>query len=155
PADNLPGSGGYVIGNLQRSIASNSTRRFDVGTSGGAAPVTVSYGTVSGGTPTATIKANTGLDTHIGSSTLSSTKAVNTFWNYTPSGFTTTSFGAVFGWVPALLIGSPNTSNFKVGRWDGAWTYPAVTSPSATSITASSIVHGTPLEFQVAEDTSD
>jgi hypothetical protein len=134
---------GYVIGNLQKNVATgtNVLRTFEVGTASGYNPVAVTFASV---TTAGNLIANATSGDHpsIGSSTIDATKSVNVYWSLTNSGIGFTSYGAIFNFNnPGDNDTGTNTTNFIVGRYSGGWTYPTVgikttTSTQATGMTS-------------------
>jgi len=141
----IPASGavtrtnGYVIGNLQKNVATGSSvsRTFEVGTASGYNPVAVTFASVStAGNLIA--KATSGDHPSIGSSTIDATKSVNVYWSLTNSGIVFTTYGATFNFNnPSDIDAGANTANFIVGKYSGtSWSYPTVGTKTTTSTPA-------------------
>ena len=132
---------GYVIGNLQRAIATGaSTYRFDVGTSSSYTPLSVAFTgvTVAGNLIT---KVTPGQNPNSGSPLITS-KDVNLYWTLTNSGITCSSYAPTFTYNADDIIGSAIQSNFVVGKYSASsWTAPTPiinggTDPYTTNVTA-------------------
>jgi hypothetical protein len=125
---------GYVIGNLQKNVATGSgvSRTFEVGTASGYDPIVVNFGSVS---VAGNLIANATAGEHpsIGTSAINSSKDVNVYWSFTNSGITFTSYNATFNFIAGDIDGGANTANFIVGKYDAGWTYPTVGTKTSTS----------------------
>jgi hypothetical protein len=141
----IPASGtltrgtGYVVGYLQKNIATGATTRtFEVGDATNYTPLSISFGNVTvAGDLTANVTA--AAHSNRGTSTLSSTKYVARYWTVTNSGVTFNNYAATFTYVSGDIQGSASTSALLVGKYDATtWTYPAVASTSSTSVTTTS-----------------
>ena len=132
------GSGSYVIGNLQKNVATGATTRtFEVGATN-YNPVTVVFGNV-GTAGNLTVKATSGQHPNIGSSTINSSKDVNVYWSLTNSGIIFNNYSATFTFVSGDILGGANTANFIVGKYSSGWTYPTVGTKTSTTTQATGI----------------
>ena len=83
-----------------------------------------------------TASSTTGRHPSFGGSGISATKYVNRYWTLTAGGgLTATSYTGVFTFVPADLVGSPNTAALVARRFVGPSTWTAATTPSSTATT--------------------
>lgn len=133
------GSSSYVIGNLQKYVATGATSRtFEVGEAADYDPVTLAFGnvTVAGNL---TVKVTDGEHPNIASSRIKATKNVNDYWTLTNSGITFDSYSATFTFAAGDVDSGANTSAFIVGRYSGGWTYPTVGTRTATSTQATGL----------------
>jgi hypothetical protein len=124
---------GYVIGNLQKNVATGSSvsRTFEVGATN-YDPVIVAFTSVSvAGNLIGNV--TTGEHPNIGSCTIDSSKDVNVYWSFNNSGITFTSYNATFNFIAGDIDGGANTANFIAGKYDAGWTYPTVGTKTSTS----------------------
>ncbi|MDQ6609026.1 MAG: G8 domain-containing protein, partial [Bacteroidota bacterium] len=147
---------GYVIGNLQRAIASSGslTYTYPIGTSAGNyTPVDLQFNnlTTSGNI---TAYATSGDHSSIASSSLDATKSVNNYWTFTNSGVAFTNYGATFSYPSTLLDVGATPASFLVGKFDSPnWTYPTINGTptnTSTSITAITSLSASGSSFAIA-----
>ena len=129
---------GYVIGNLQKNVATGATSRtFELGDATNYTPLSISFGSVTtAGNLTAKVTAS--AHPNIGTATaLSNAKYINRYWVVTNSGTAFNNYSATFTFVSGDIQGSANTSALKLGKYDAStWTYPTVSANTATTATA-------------------
>jgi hypothetical protein len=129
----------YVNGNLSLGIATGNTNRvFDIGSSGGYAPVTLNFTNV---TVTGNLTAFTTASDHaqILSSLIDESLSVNRTWTFSNAGVTFASTNASFVFPAANVDAGANTNNFIVGQYNAGWTYPVVSGRTATSTSVSAV----------------
>ncbi len=139
-AGSVSRTNGYVIGNLQKAVASGAgvARTFEVGTTNGYNPVSVTFSnvTVAGNL---TAAATFGDHPSIGSATINPTNSANVYWTLSqdaPLAFN--SFNAVFNFNnPGDLDAGGNPAVFKVGNFvSSAWNYPVLGNRTTTNTAA-------------------
>lgn len=112
---------GYVIGNLQRGIASGTnTYSFPVGSGSVYAPASMA---IAGAVTTATMTVSTTGTDHpnLATSGINASLSVNRYWSVAVSGLSATT-QPTFNWVSGDVDGGANFSNFLVQRRQvGAW----------------------------------
>ena len=134
-------STGWVIGNLQKNVATGSSvsRTFEVGGSIWYSPATVLFASVST-SGNLKVKATATDQPQVDYSGIDSTKSVNRYWSITNSGIVFTTATSTFNWVVSDVDPGANTANFKTASYNGSsWALNAVTSPLATSIKATGL----------------
>ena len=131
-------SSSYVMGNLQKNVATGATTRtFEVGATN-YNPVTLVFGNVSTA-GNLTVKATTGQHPNIGSSTLHANKYVNVYWSLTNSGVVFNNYNATFTFIAGDILGGANTANFIIGKYNSGWTYPTVSTKTSTTTQATGV----------------
>ena len=132
-------AGKYVNGSLEWSIPTgNSTRLFAIGDATSYTPVNISLSTVTT-IGSLTLSTNGGDHAQITSSQLSEDRSVNRTYTITNSGLTLSNYSANFLFQASDVDAGANTSQFIVGRYNGGWTYPTVSTRTATSTAAVSL----------------
>ena len=136
------GSSKYIIGNLQKKIAtgSNVSVTFEVGTTGGYEPVTVKFTNV-------TTAGNLTLGSTSGkhspwpaAASISQTHYVNLYWTMTNSGIAFNNYQVTFTFVAADYTSGSNTANFIIGQYNNPnWTYPTMSTRTATTTLATGL----------------
>ena len=129
------GAGSYVYGSLQKYVAAgaNSAVTFQVGNSTNYTPVTMTFPNVTtAGSYIA--KVTNGDQPQIGSSCLNASKSVNSYWTLTNLGVAPATYTGAFSFTAADMDAGANYANFRVGRYNVAWTYPSITSAGLTTI---------------------
>jgi uncharacterized repeat protein (TIGR02543 family) len=142
----------YIYGNLAYTVASSGspTLGFEIGDATNYTPVQVALNTLNAG-GVITAKTTAGQEPNVGSSTLSSSKYVNRYYTITNTTAGFTDYSATFNYVSGDLVGSPNTSNFAVGKYSsGSWTYPTVGTKTGTSTQITGVTTGFS-DFAIAE----
>jgi uncharacterized repeat protein (TIGR02543 family) len=143
---------GYVVGNLQKNVATGSTvsRTFEVGTASAYNPVTVTFAnvTVAGNL---TAKATSGDHPSIGTSWLDPSKSVNAYWSLTNSGISFNNYNATFTFTAGDIDSGASFANFIIGKFNNpTWTYPTVGTRTSTSTQATGMTSFG--EFAVADE---
>ena len=133
---------GHVVGNLQLPVpvGLGVSKTFVIGDASRYTPVGVAFDSV---TTAGNLTASTTGGDHpqLGSSTIDPGLSVNRFWTLTDGGVVFKHFDATFNFWPGDLDPGVVPSDFIVGRYDGAWSYPTVgtkngSSTQATGLTA-------------------
>ena len=131
---------GHVNGNLEKNFAagSNVLRVFEIGDATTFAPDTVTFASVSTG---GNLISSTTAGEHplIASSNINPTSDVNRYWTITNSGIVFTTCNITFDFVAGDLDAGAATGSFMVGKYDAAWTSPAVGTRTGTSTKATGI----------------
>lgn len=143
------GAGKYVNGSIEWGVAAGSSAKtFAIGDATDYAPVTLGLNSVS--VAGSIIMSTTGNDhSQLLTSVLSEDRSVNRTYTITNSGVSLSNYTATFNFQPGDLDAGANTNQFNVGRYSAGWTYPTVTSRTATSIAVSGLTaYGS---FSVAE----
>jgi hypothetical protein len=129
-------NGGYVVGNFQKYIPSGTpSPTFEVGAAN-YNPVSLTFGSVT--TPgNLTVAAHTGDYSSPG---INPAKDVNVYWSFVNSGIVFTSYSATFNFAAGDIDGGATYTNFIVGNYYiSGWTYPTVSSRTATSTQATGL----------------
>ncbi|MGA2624807.1 MAG: fibronectin type III domain-containing protein, partial [Bacteroidota bacterium] len=120
---------GHVVGNLRRGVNSSWNgvqKSFDIGDSANYTPVNLTFGTVSGA-GSLTAGTTPAEQPNIATSMIDPARSVNRYYSFTNNGVGFDNYNAAFKFVPGDLVGSPNTSKFIVGKYNGgSWSYPTV-----------------------------
>ena len=138
---------GHVNGQLVKTMAAGAaSKTFEIGDASVYAPVDVTGAVYAGAF---TINAGTTAGDHggIGSSGLLSGQSVNRVYRLT--GTPTGPSDITLHFDPADLDGGANPPDFRVGKYDGAWTLPLIGIRTATSTQATGIASLS--EFIIAE----
>lgn len=127
----------YVNGNLCRGIAAGAnTYAFPIGTAAAYAPVSMAF---QAGTTAGTLCGSTTDGDHpdIAGSDVDAANSVNRFWSFEiESGLGTANYNATFNWAGADEDAGFDENSAIVGKYDNPnWTYPAIGSFTASSIT--------------------
>ncbi len=128
---------GHVNGHLVKTMATGAdSKTFEIGDASLYTPVDVSGASYAGAF---TINALTTAGDHgsIGSSGLDAGRSANRV--YTLTGTPTGSSDITFHFDPSDVDAGANPTGFKVGKYDGAWTLPAVGTATSTSTQATGI----------------
>ncbi len=136
----LTRSSGYIIGNLQKNVATGAqTRVFEVGDANNRySPVTVTFGNVATAGDLVA-RATPGAHPNLSGSELNTDLYVGRYWTFSNLGVAFDSYSATFQFVPADL-GYANYNLLLVGKYDGsAWSYPTVGVKTATSTQATGL----------------
>jgi trimeric autotransporter adhesin len=139
----LSRTSGYIVGNLQKNVAtgSNIARTFEIGDATNYSPVTTTFANVTtAGDVTATVATGTAPD--FSNSGLDQTKYVNRYWTLSNASTAFDTYQAAFTYVSGDLQGGASTSALIVGRNSGGWTLPAVSGRTSTSVTTTSSITG-------------
>jgi hypothetical protein len=137
----LGSASSYVIGSLQRSIATGAgTYHFPIGTQVAYAPLTMNFTSV-GSAGSVTVSTNEGDNIGLSTSSINELRSVNRKWSVNVnSGISTASYNATFGWMSSDQDAGFDYSNATVGLWNGTgWSYPAVASRNTNSIAVNGI----------------
>lgn len=143
----------WVVGNLGRIIPGSAgmvTRTFEVGDAVHAAPLTMSFASVS---DSGTVIARTDPGDHadLPASGLDPAQSVNRWWNVQNLGVGFTTCDVTLGFDPADVDPVADPDLFAVGKRDGgAWSLPSVGTRTATSTQALALTSFS--EFAVAEE---
>lgn len=141
---------GWVNGKLKKNIsASTPVSLFEIGDETGFTPVEATF---TGITTAGNLTAHTTRYDHpqISSSTLDATKSVNRYWTLTGNGIAFASYSATFHFEESDVDPGASLNAAVAGRYsDGAWTYPAKGSVTATSVQVTGLT--TFVDFQIAE----
>jgi fibronectin-binding autotransporter adhesin len=141
---------GWVIGNLQKNIAtgSNVARTYEIGDATNYTPLSISFSNVSTqGDVTATVAAV--VHPNFSSSTLSQTKYAQRYWTLSNSGTAFTTYDATFTYVSGDLQGGASGGSLNVGRYaSAAWTYPSFSNSGSTTTATALTAFG---DFMLAE----
>jgi len=134
------GSGtGWVIGNLKRNVPMGGSQTFDIGSVSNYLPVPLQ---VNGLAATFDLTARMTTPDHpqVAGSAINATKSVNRYWTLTPATTPTmTDFSAVFNFAPSDVDGLANWANFRVAKYNGAWTTLGLGTRTATSTQATGV----------------
>lgn len=124
----------YINGILEWYLApGNITRSFPIGDATTATPLTLTFSNVSG-SGSITVFTTPGDHANITSSNLTESRSVNRIFSITNSGLSMNSYNATFRFAATDLDPYTNTAQLQVGRYNGGWIYPNVSSRTATSI---------------------
>ena len=141
------GSGAYVNGNLELTIASTSQYTYPVGTNTTYAPVYLTYSSVSasGGV---TVSTTDGDESQIALSSIDPTANVKRFWTIAHNSGTLGSYSATFNFVAGDLGTGASTSSFIAEAYtSGAWQNLTVGTRNSTNTTVTGVsVYG---DFQI------
>ena len=137
---------GYVVGNLQKDVAtgSNVSRTFEIGDGVNYTPASVNFASVSAAgslvASTAVLGAPPASGFPPSGSGLSQTKYVKRSWTLTNSGTVFTTYDATLNFVSADLQGGANTNNLLVGKNSaGTWSNPTLGTRTSTSTQATGL----------------
>ena len=146
----LSRTSGYVLGNLRKNVATGATSRtFEIGDASNYMPVTVSFGNVTSAADL-TVLTTAGDHPNIATSGLDNTKSVNRYWTLTDSGIGFTNYSVTFTFAAGDIDGGASTSNFVLGKWNGAaWSLAATGSRTGTTIQGTGLTSFS--DFQVGE----
>ena len=147
----ISGSGGYIVGNLEKTISTSGSPvavTFEVGDASYYTPINLTFASVSG---SGTLTANTTSSYHpqINTSGISTTKHVTRYWTLTNNAVTFPSVDATFNFNTADVVLGSNTSLFIVGRYNSGWTLPTVGTKTSNSTQATGLTAFG--DFQVGE----
>jgi CSLREA domain-containing protein len=117
------GTGGYIIGNEQKTFSAGGSFTFDVGTANGYSPVEANSTT---GTGSLSVKPTEGKLPNI-----SGTNALSRYWTLAGTGVTT---NLTFHYLAGDVVGTE--SNYQVFKYDGTFSAPPNQSVSAGAHTA-------------------
>lgn len=152
----IPASGtvtrgtGYVVGNLQKNVAtgSNVARAFEIGDASNYTPLSISFANVTTqGDVTATVAA--AAHPNFSSSTFNQTKYAQRYWTLTNASTAFDTYEATFTYVSGDLQGGASGGSLAVGRYaSAAWTYPTSSNSGSTTTAIGLTAFG---EFMLAE----
>ncbi len=146
---------GYVLGNLKKSfgVGAGVARTFEVGLATGYNPVALTIANVSTA-GSLTVSANAGDHSAIGSSILDASKSVNVNWTINTDGVLGfDNYSSTFNYNASDLDAGASPSLLILGDYSSsAWSYPAVASRTATSLTVNGLTSFS--DFQLAENAS-
>lgn len=128
------GGTGWVIGNLQKNVATGSpTRTFELGDASFYHPVQVDFASVSvAGDLLAKVSQANALYSPLTGSGLHATNNLRRFFTLTNSGITFTNYDATFTFVAGDAVGT--TTNYVVRKYNGStWAAPASSVATATT----------------------
>ena len=128
-------SGGYVNGNLRRSINSGiNTYLYPIGSTSAYTPVSIAF---AAGTTAGFLTGSTTNSDHpnIATSNIGASKTVNRYWKLNVySGLSTANYGATFTWVSADEDVLFDYSTAFCGKYTGStWLYPTMGTRTTTS----------------------
>ncbi len=123
----------YVNGTLERGVDATNTNayNFPIGNN----PYTPVEVVFTSGGDDGTITATTTPEDHfdIENSEFDENYTVNRYWTLEASGFVNPfEYDATFNWVVTDEDGDFDWESARVGKYDGAWSYPAVSEPAQT-----------------------
>jgi len=137
------GSTNYVIGNLQKNVAtgSNVSRLYEVGTANGYSPLSLTFPTVTT-TGNILVSAIQGSHPNIATSNIDDTKKVNRYWTITNSGSDPLSYNVTANFLNSDHDGAANPANYAAQFYSGsAWQTPEF-SPAGTPDFSSATFNG-------------
>ncbi|MFM2082156.1 MAG: hypothetical protein RL380_847, partial [Verrucomicrobiota bacterium] len=150
-AASLSRTNGYVIGWLQKPIATGAVRTnlFELGDTTTFAPVGVVFSNVTvAGAMLATVTTSDHGD--IANSGIAAARSVNRYWTLTNNTATFGTASATFNFVTNDLDAEANSALFLVAKKSGGvWTLPAVGAITATNFTATGLTNFG--DFQIGE----
>jgi len=137
---NLVRTTGYIIGNLQKNVATGATSRtFEVGSINAYTPVVVNFGNV---TVAGNLTVSTTATDHpnISTSGLFADKTINRYWTLTNSGIVFNNYNATFNFVPGDVDVGVNLGNIILKQFSsGVWTKPTLGTTTSTSVQGTGI----------------
>ncbi len=147
----ISGSGGYVIGNLEKTISTSGSPlavTFEIGDAAYYTPVNLIFASVSSsGT---VIASTTGTDhPDLPNSSINPAVSAQRYWTLTNGGTVYSTIDATFNFNPADVDGGANPLAFIIARYSGSWSQPNIGNVLSTSTQALEL---TDLgDFQVGE----
>jgi hypothetical protein len=128
---------GHVDGALAKTVPLGAavTVGFEVGDATHYAPVSVTFPMVLWSS-TLTVETAGAEHPSLASFVISPSRDVNRWWRIENGGVLFDSFDVTLTWEPTDVDPGADPATFVVGKWDGAWTLPATTGATPTSITA-------------------
>lgn len=119
---------GHVIGNFQKNVATGATSKtFEVGTTNGYSPVTVTFGSVSVAGDLTTVATQSTQP-----NVVTANETLNRYWSFTNTGITYDNYSATFSYLSADFNGSPfveatDEATMVVGQYSAStWSFPTI-----------------------------
>jgi hypothetical protein len=131
---------GWVYGKFQKNIGTGAvTKTFEIGNALNYLPVSVAFASV-GTSGDLTVSTAEGDQPSIGNSTINPAKSVNRYWTMSNNGIVFSTASVTFNYTSADVDAGAATNAFVSGEYsNGFWTYPMVSTLTATSLTATGL----------------